>query len=151
LARDFSFWTVQAGLRVRLGRVLRASGRAEEALSVHRTVLADGEIHRDQASNETRRWITSIARMEIGRCLTNLGQWKTAAETFDQARRAFTQSNLPNLEADAALHEGTAWRMAGEYARARIRLEQALLASSDTAARSRRKQVLAELARLPEE
>jgi DNA-binding SARP family transcriptional activator/tetratricopeptide (TPR) repeat protein len=150
LASDFSFWTVQVGTRIRLGRVLQELGRDEEALSVNLAVLADVEIRRDETSNENRRWITSMVRMEIGRCLTKLRQWETAAETFGQARRAFAQSNVPSMEADAALHEGRAWREAGNYTRARTRLEQAL-ASSGFTTHSKRQQVLTELTYLPEE
>lgn len=150
LAGEFGFWSMRLSLRNRLGRVLQALGRHDEALSVHNDLLAEADRHRDDATAETRLWMTAMVLLEVGHCLSGLKQWRQAAETFGRAREAFAASNLSGIEGEAAQYEGTAWREAGEYELARERLQQALLALSGAAADSRRRQILAELAQLPE-
>jgi tetratricopeptide (TPR) repeat protein/transcriptional regulator with XRE-family HTH domain len=151
LSKEFGFWSMQISLRNRLGRVLQALDRYDEALSVHRATIADAEEHRDEAAPETRRWMTSVVLLEVGHCLSSMGEWRQAAETFREARLAFAKGNLPSLEADATFDEGTAWLEAGEYTQARERLQQALPAFDGPAAHSRRQRVLAALERLPQD
>lgn len=151
LSLEFGFWTVQVSARNRLGRVLQALGRFEEALAVHRAVLADAEGRADEETPETRQWLMNMVVFELGHCLLGMEEWHEAAETFRQARTAFAELNSVGQEGHAALNEGRAWLGAGEYAKAQECLRHALDSYAGTAANSRRDEVLAELARLPAE
>jgi tetratricopeptide (TPR) repeat protein/transcriptional regulator with XRE-family HTH domain len=149
VAFDLGYWTMRVSLRNRLGRSLQALSRYEEALSVHENLLVDCDKHQDETSTETYRWITAVVRSEVGHCLGGLGKWRAAAETYAHARVAFAESNMRPREADTALQEGIAWRKAGDNARARERLTQALDLFAGTVAKDQQEQVLAELALLP--
>ncbi|TVT62500.1 tetratricopeptide repeat protein [Amycolatopsis rhizosphaerae] len=149
LAGEFGFWTMQISVRNRLGRVLRAMGRYEEAIAVHRRLIEDAERHQDEAPQGTRLWMTGVVVEEIGHSLKGLKEWRQAAETFRDVRWVYTKGGMPSLAADAALYEGSAWREAGEYARARECLQLALDALTDSMVWTRRDEVLAELRRLP--
>ncbi|GHF44744.1 tetratricopeptide (TPR) repeat protein/transcriptional regulator with XRE-family HTH domain [Amycolatopsis bartoniae] len=148
-AGEFGFWTVQISVRNRLGRVLQALGRYEEAIAEHRALEEDAKQHRDEASEETRRWMVGVVVEEIGHSLCGLGKWRQAAETFHSVRETFHRSGFLSHAAAVCLDEGKAWRRAGEYGLARECLELAVAGLTSPAARSQREQALAELALLP--
>lgn len=151
LSEEFGFWTVQVSVRNRLGRVYQALGRYGEALAVHSELLADTLRRDDAVSDEQRRWQATLTRVEVGRCLFAKGEWRNAAETFRESREALIAMGAAGPDADAAMNEGNAWLEVGEYARARECLQYALEAYGDSAPADRRDQVIAALARLPEE
>jgi transcriptional regulator with XRE-family HTH domain/tetratricopeptide (TPR) repeat protein len=151
LAGEFGFWTVQVSVRNRHGRILQALGRFSEALAVHRALLADADRRRDETTRDSWRWLTTMVMVEVGRCLFGLGEWRQAAETFGETRRACVDLGATGSEADAAMNEGKAWLELGEYTRARECLRHALATYGEPAPRKVRDELLADLARLPEE
>jgi hypothetical protein len=80
-----------------------------------------------------------------------MGEWRQAAETFGETRRACVELGATGSEADAAMNEGKAWLEAGEFTRARECLRHALATYGDPAPREVREELLADLARLPAE
>ncbi|HEX6354932.1 ATP-binding protein [Actinophytocola sp.] len=151
LAREFGFWPVQLSARNRLGRVLQALGRYEEALDVHRGLLADAEQRGGEEAPDTRRWLVNMVVFEVGHCLLGMREWRQAAATFRESRMAFAELNSIGQEGHAALNEGRAWLGAGEYAKADECLRHALATYAGTAPTPWKDQVLAELAKLPAE
>ncbi|RSM44849.1 transcriptional regulator, XRE family protein [Amycolatopsis balhimycina DSM 5908] len=152
LAEEFGWWSMQAPLRYRLGRVLRATGCCDEALAVLQQLIEDAERHRDGASPESRRWMIGFVVEEIAHTLKELKQWRRAAESYREARTAYTSytaGDRAHLAATIAFHEGTAWREAGEYPKARECLNLALDALTEQNVSLRREEVLAELERIP--
>jgi tetratricopeptide (TPR) repeat protein/transcriptional regulator with XRE-family HTH domain len=152
LAGELGFWPVQVPLRHRLGRVLRVMGRHDEALAVLEQLVEDAEKHRDEIPSENRLWMIGFVVEEIAHTLTELKQWRRAAESYREARTAYTSyaaGDQVYLAATIVFHEGTAWREAGEYTRARECLNLALDALTDQNVSIRREEVVAELERLP--
>lgn len=150
LGEEFPFWSMRLSLHNRLGRVLQALGRHEEALSTHRFLLAETAKHADEAPAEVRRWMSAVVTAEIARSLSGLGEYRRAAETFRGVRLVFRECGMPGMEASALLAEATAWRQAGESARARESLDLAL-EMPNVVAPAWREQVRAEMAFLPED
>lgn len=151
LSEGLGFWTVQVSTRNRLGRVLQALDRFDEALVVHRALLADAQAREGEVSVERQRWLTAMVSLEIGRCLFGLGEWREAAATFGETRATFADLGTSSTEAEAAMCEGRAWRHAGEYALARAALEHALATYGELAPVEVREQVRGELTLLPDE
>jgi tetratricopeptide (TPR) repeat protein/transcriptional regulator with XRE-family HTH domain len=150
LSGAYDFWTTELSTRNRLAQILQALNRHTEALDVLQTVLADAEQRQDGAWPEMRRFMLAVVTEEVGRCLAGLGRWREAAAAYARARTAFhADLDLLPHEARTAALEGTVWRQAGEYARARECLEFALDAFAGPAAGTQREQVRAELALLP--
>ncbi|HEY0534881.1 MAG TPA: tetratricopeptide repeat protein, partial [Actinoplanes sp.] len=152
LAGDLGFWPMQVPLRHRLGRVLRVMGRYDEALAVLQQLIADAEEHRDGVPPENRLWMIGFVVEELAHTLKELKQWRRAAESYREARTAYTSyaaGDGAHLAAAIAFHEGKAWREAGEDTRARECLNLALDALTDRNASIRREEVLAELERIP--
>ncbi|MFI6079364.1 ATP-binding protein [Actinoplanes sp. NPDC051343] len=152
LAGELAFWPVQVPIRHRLGRLLRVMGRHDQALAVLEELIEDAEEHRDELPPENRLWMTGFVVEEIAHTLKELKQWRRAAESYREARTAYTSyaaGDGAHLAAAIAFHEGTAWHEAGEDARARECLELALNALTDRDVSIRREEVLAELERLP--
>jgi transcriptional regulator with XRE-family HTH domain/tetratricopeptide (TPR) repeat protein len=149
MAGDFDFWEVELSVRLRLGRVLRELHRYEEAITELRTLVADVTKHEDEVSGWTRRRPLALITEVIGHCLSGLRRWWEAAETFHEARMLFVRGDLASQAGTAALHEGIAWRNAGEYGRARESLEVAAATEDTLITRRPRERALAELALLP--
>lgn len=149
LADEFGFRTVRLSARNRLGRVLQALGRYDEALAVHREVLADADQPADGETPETRRWLVNLITFEIGHCLLGIGEWHQAAATYGACRTAFAELGVPGQEGLAALNEGRAWLGAGDYAKADQCLRHALASYGGAAPTPWHDEVLAELAKLP--
>jgi len=149
LAGEFGFWTMRVSLRNRLGRVLRALGRYDEALAVHRDLLAEMDRRRGEVTPRTWQMMVAAVGRDAGHCLSGLRQWRQAADMFREARLAYADNDVREVEAETALFEGIAWREAGEYTRARECLHNALAAFNTPLAESRRQRVLAELELLP--
>jgi tetratricopeptide (TPR) repeat protein/transcriptional regulator with XRE-family HTH domain/DNA polymerase III delta prime subunit len=150
MSGELGFWLGQGTIRNALGQILCAVGRPDEGLAVHRAVLADSEFYRDEASPDTYRMVKSFTIQLMGLALEALEDWPQAAETFATARALFATVPLPLQEADAALHEGMAWRKAGRHDRAIESLRFALSAFTGAMNRWERAQALAELAALLE-
>lgn len=149
LAGEISFWMGQAAIRNLLGTVLGHVGRHEEALSIHLAVLSDVDRYRERANAEARRFLTSCTLLAIGHARSGLRDWRRAAKTFRDARSLFHKGGFRLEEADAALHEGIAWREAGTYTEARECLHLALAMFTRLTAQPQRERAHAELARLP--
>jgi tetratricopeptide (TPR) repeat protein/transcriptional regulator with XRE-family HTH domain len=152
LAGDLAFWPVQVPLRYRLGVVLRVMGRYDEALAVLQQLIEDATKHQDGASPENRLWMTGFVVEEIAHTWKELKQWRRAAESYREARTAYTSyatGDGVHLAATIVFHEGIAWREAGENTRARECLELALNALTDQSMPISREEVLAELQRIP--
>jgi tetratricopeptide (TPR) repeat protein len=148
-AGNFPFWEVEISVRHRLGRVLREMHRYEEAITVLRALLADATKHEGEVSDWTRRRSLGLVIEVIGHCLSGLRRWREAAETFHEARTLFASGDLSSQAGTAALHEGVAWRNAGEFGRARECLELAAATEDTLVTRRPRERALAELALLP--
>jgi transcriptional regulator with XRE-family HTH domain/tetratricopeptide (TPR) repeat protein len=131
------------------GLALRAEGRDDEALSVHRAVLDEMRTHRDE-TNLATRWMTAVVQDEIGLCLVGLKEWRSAAAAHRDARVIFATVGLGYREAQSAAREGVAWREAGEYALARECLRLALEFFTGPLYQDQRERALAELAGVPE-
>lgn len=150
LCSGLGFWTTQVSMRDRLGRVLQGLGRYDEALGVHRAILADVHAHAEETHAVTQRYMTALVTEEVGNCLAGLEQWREAAWAYGRARSKLAVNGLHYLEARCALHEGKAWRLAGEHSRARACFEVALKSFAGPATRAQWEETLAELRRLPE-
>ncbi|SFI60556.1 NB-ARC domain-containing protein [Amycolatopsis sacchari] len=148
LAEDLDFWLGQGTIRNVLGSILRAQGRADEALAVHRAVLADVEAHYARANPEARRFFRATTLLNLGLDLSEAGQWAPAARTLREARALFRQGGFPIEEAFAALNEGRARREVGQLALAGVCLELALTAFTGVPLRWQRARTLAELTTL---
>ncbi|GHF63770.1 transcriptional regulator with XRE-family HTH domain/tetratricopeptide (TPR) repeat protein [Amycolatopsis bartoniae] len=146
VANSLSFWAGQAPLRNVLGQVLSAVGRPEEALAVHRAVLADCELQRAEANPQTYQLMRSLVFRFMGSALAKMGDWPEAARAYRTERSLFDEVDNPLEAADAALREGQAWREAGEYERAVDCLRAALAEFTEPFTRWQRAQALAELA-----
>ncbi|WP_027943527.1 ATP-binding protein [Amycolatopsis taiwanensis] len=151
LSVEISFWMGQASIRNLLGIILGRLGRHEEALSVHLAVLSDAEAHRDRANAEARRLLASYTQLQIGRARSGLGEWRQAANAFRDARIWFHEAGFGLEEADAAVHEGIAWREAGTYGEARDCFRLALAIYTRLTAQPQRERVLDELALVPDD
>lgn len=150
LNAESNFWCHHADAQYHLGRVLEMMGRYEEALAVHRAVLA-GSVGYSGSRFVVWRKMEACTRMGIGSCLHSMGEWRLAAETFDQARSGYLGIDSAANAGDASLKAGRAWLEAGEYALARERLRDALELYGDPAPQRVMAEVHAELARLPEQ
>ncbi|OLF17619.1 tetratricopeptide repeat protein [Actinophytocola xanthii] len=150
LAESFDFWSVRLSVHNRLGRVLYASGRYEEALSVHRAALADAERHAGEELSKTQRNIVAFVRLCLGDTLVGLGEWRLAAETFQESRRMFDDAEIPMTAAIAALSEADARLSVGEREQARECLHHALDCYGDAVPLAQRDRVSALRSRLAE-
>ncbi|WP_236792956.1 tetratricopeptide repeat protein [Amycolatopsis sp. GM8] len=148
LARELEFWLGQGTIRNTLGAILRVHGRLDEALAVHRAVLADVESRYGEANPEARRFFHATTLFNLGVDLNASGGWQRAASTFREARSLFRQGGFRLEEAQVALNEGRARREVGQHAFARVCLQLALMAFTGVPLRWERARTLAELATL---
>ncbi|WP_236792817.1 NB-ARC domain-containing protein [Amycolatopsis sp. GM8] len=148
MSGELGFWLGQCTIRNALGEILGAIGRADEGLAVHRAVLVDAEFYRDEAHPDSYRMLKSFTIQLIGQALETLEDWLRAATTFGAARELFATIPLPLQEAEAALHEGMAWRRAARYYMALEPLRFAVAEFTGATNRWDRAQALSELAAL---
>ncbi|MET0136159.1 MAG: NB-ARC domain-containing protein [Kibdelosporangium sp.] len=149
LSDGFGFWAMQIAIRYRLGRILLALERSEEALTTLRGLLADAERLQGDGASTTRRSMVAIVRNGVASCLYAMGEWRAAAEMFAAIQQVFVDAGSPGSAADAAVDEGKAWLAAGEHGRARECLRSALSAYRELGLAEQQAQVVAELDRLP--
>ncbi|PRY38962.1 helix-turn-helix domain-containing protein [Umezawaea tangerina] len=149
VSMEFGFYDVQGPTRVGLGVALRQAGKPEEALAVFRALLAEMDDHRGEINPEAERWVRMIKLRGAGRCLSALGRWQEAANTHHEACSLAEANRNDYQMAEEMLHEGVAWREAGEHERARRCLELAFNTFDETLHGADRERVEAELAQLP--
>ncbi|WP_018681023.1 ATP-binding protein [Actinokineospora enzanensis] len=149
LSGVFTFWIGRCTIQNTLGHILRDLGRYDEALAVHRGVLAGADMYRDEANPEIWRFLKALATADIGRVLLARREWRAAAEAFHAAWQFAWEAGYVVEAAENALQEGIAWREAGEYATARDRLHVAMQGSDLAITRRLRVRVQAELELLP--
>jgi len=149
LSGEFGFWPMQVPLRARLCRTLLTMGRHEEAFGVVALGLADMQRHRAEGNPDMRRWVRAMFLLDFGHCLSGLGRWRRAAQAYHDARTSFATDGHNPTAAEAALHEGKAWRVAGEFDRARECLELALTGFTGPADEPHRESARSELELLP--
>jgi len=128
------------------GRILRALGRRDEALTQHRAVLADLDRPAGQLPAEATRYHRAYTLSLIGEVMLDLQDWTGAAAMFHDARELISAAELPGLTGQAAFHEGVARRQADDLAAAAGCLRYALTVFSGAATRWWRARTLAELA-----
>ncbi|MFF4310378.1 NB-ARC domain-containing protein [Streptomyces sp. NPDC001507] len=114
----------QAGLAVSrrlLGSALRESGRAEEALAVHRGLLGTdaGDVPGFQ------EFAQAILRHEIAGDLLALRRWSDAAEVYRTVIAPATHGGTDRFKARALTGLATALEHCGDQAQARARLGEA--------------------------
>jgi transcriptional regulator with XRE-family HTH domain/tetratricopeptide (TPR) repeat protein len=115
-----------------LGKALRQSGRAEEALALHRTLLGTsaGDV---PGLNE---YIQALLRHEIANDLLALERWPEAAAAYRTVTTPLAHGNLDRFQAQALTGLATALRHCGELPEAREHLTRAyglFKAAGDTA------------------
>ncbi|WP_312867978.1 ATP-binding protein [Amycolatopsis pithecellobii] len=140
------FWAWQGFVRNEFGQALSAAGRIEEALAVHREVLADTELCRAEANPNTYLYFRALTFGFIGTDLGLTGDWPGAAAAYHTARTLLGETGDALAAAEAAYSEGKAWRAAGDYQRAIESLQTALGAFTGPVTRWERARTLAELA-----
>ena len=144
LSRSLDFWRVQIDARSAFGIALQLHGRHQDSLIVHQDLLHDA-IERKPEVSSYSHWMIAGIKRDIGRALCGLKQWRRATDIFAQARQYFAEHTLPHMEADVAVHEGIAWRGAGEHIRARECFEHALAVFNDIGWKFRTQRLVAEL------
>jgi hypothetical protein len=151
LSGELDDFPLQSSMRNALGVTLRAVGSYQEALAVHRQLLADMERRRDESAPDVAQWMMANVLDEIAPCLAALGRWRSAAETFQEARLLFAANGIGYRAARSAVGEGEAWREVGEYAKARACLREALEYFTGPLYMVQRERAINELNQLPKE
>jgi transcriptional regulator with XRE-family HTH domain/tetratricopeptide (TPR) repeat protein len=144
LSRGLDFWRVQIDARGAFGIALQLRGRHQDALLVHQDLLHDA-VERKPEVPSYSHWMIAGVKRDIGRALAGLKQWRRATDVLAQARQYFAEHTLPHLEADVAVHEGIAWRGAGEHIRARECFEHAHAVFNDIGWKFRTQRLVVEL------
>ncbi|MEJ3745313.1 helix-turn-helix domain-containing protein [Actinomycetes bacterium KLBMP 9797] len=129
----------RAGLRTARGALasaLAAVGRIEEALDMHRAILASFETEVTGAPGLVGQAAASLA---IGGDQAALGRWAEAAAAYAAAADLFARSGTGFGQAHAAYRHGLALRELGDEAGARVSLHRAadLFAAAHSPARER--------------
>jgi hypothetical protein len=94
--------------------------------------------------------VRMLALVHVGRCLSGLGRWEEAARMLHEARMLTIAKQAGyGGEAELALHEGIARRLAGEFEHARTCLLFARDLLDGPQWRPERERAEAELALLP--
>jgi tetratricopeptide (TPR) repeat protein len=151
LAAGCDFFDVQVGVRTTLGVALRTAGRFDEALAVHSAVLTELDEHRDETNPVIGQWVAMVQLENIGLCLSGLERWREAATSHRDARLVSEEYRMAYHEVEQAVHEGVAWREAGEYDLARQCLALARDLLDGPVHHVGREKVDAEFALLPEQ
>lgn len=116
-----------------LGKALRESGRAEEALALHRALL-------DTSAGDVpglTEFVQALLRHEIANDLLALERWPEAVAAYRTVTTPLARGDLDRFQAQALTGLATALRHCGELAEAREHLTRAydlFTAAGDTAA-----------------
>lgn len=120
MSAGYEFFDVRFWMTLALSTIFEAQGQFEKALALHRPLRAEAERSFGDTNVETARLVTLLVTTRSGACLAGLSRWEEAAKSFHEARKlAFVKEAGYGGEAELALLEGTAWRMAGEHEHAR--------------------------------
>lgn len=150
LSHEFGFFEIRISAYNSYGKVLHALGRFDEALGIHRDLIAQLDRRRAETNTAVLPLYRGVTLERIGDCLAGSRRWRAAAETYHEARSLQSLGGIEGVDGRIALAEGRAWRLAGEYGRARECLETALAHSPDPLFGRQRDRAVAEANLLPD-
>jgi tetratricopeptide (TPR) repeat protein len=146
LFTEIDYWPALNSTRNARGSILRMLHRYDDALAVHRAVLADLSRRTGQLAPGLLGFHRAHTLSLIGAVMLDLRDWPQAATTFHEARALISAKDQPRAVGQYALNEGIARRMSGELAAAAQCLRLARTLFTDVTARWSRARTLAELA-----
>ncbi|MEU7476463.1 NB-ARC domain-containing protein [Lentzea sp. NPDC042327] len=147
---EFDYFQHRVWTSLGLGVCLLAAGRFADALERFASTLDQSKQNRDQTNQETLDRMLALLLTLMGDCLSALGRWKEAAESYHDARTTIGELQMSyRTEGELALNEGVARRRAGEVEQARACLTFALGKLDTLGNRGQREMAEAELALLP--
>lgn len=148
---EFGYFQHRVWTSLGLGACLLAAGRVADALERFASTLDQTKQNRDQTNQETLHRVMALLLTLMGDCLTALGRWEEAADSYHSARTTIGDLQLSyRTEAEMALSEGVARRHTGEVEQARACLTLALGKLGALGNRAQRETAEAELALLPD-
>ncbi|GLY55172.1 SARP family transcriptional regulator [Lentzea sp. NBRC 102530] len=147
MSASYDFFGFRSWMAVSYGAALLAVGMLEEALAVHRSMLAELEDRVGETNPDMERKARVLLLASVGDCLSGLQRWDEAARSYQAARSAQPddQAAVFRSEAELALTEGIAWRHAGDFVQARECLTNALELFTGPASGADRDRAKAEL------
>ncbi|KJK43409.1 hypothetical protein UK23_33355 [Lentzea aerocolonigenes] len=147
---EFGFFQQRVWVSLALGTCLLAAGRFAEALALFASTLDQTKQNGDQTNPETLHRVTALLLTLMGDCLSALGRWSEAADSYHGARTTIGALQMSyRTEAELALNEGVARRRTGEAEQARACLMFALGKLDALGNREQREIAEAELELLP--
>ncbi|USX55526.1 NB-ARC domain-containing protein [Lentzea sp. HUAS12] len=147
---EFDYFQHRVWTSLGLAVCLLAAGRFADALEQFASTLDQTRQNRDQTNQETLDRMVALLLMLMGDCLSALGRWKEAADSYHGARTIGALQMSYRTEGELALSEGVARRRAGEVEQARACLTFALGKLDALGNRAQRETTEAELALLPD-
>jgi transcriptional regulator with XRE-family HTH domain/tetratricopeptide (TPR) repeat protein len=109
-----------------LGDTLRGLGRLDEALDYHLrcvTLLRGPDHGTDPGIAES---VLGLSLIRLGQTYTAMGNWREAAERFEESARLLGQHDMRRFEGEALIGSASALRKLGRESDARARLAEAL-------------------------
>ncbi|MEU7476464.1 NB-ARC domain-containing protein [Lentzea sp. NPDC042327] len=150
MSEPYDFFETRFWMQLGCGGLRLATGHFAEALAVLAPLLVEASERIGETNQEVAGKTVVLVRMNIGDCLAGLGRWAEAAEHYHEVVRLLgTDRPTYRSRVELLVCEGTAWRQAGDFKRARECLTRALDLCDDPADRGDRAPVEAELALLP--
>ncbi|WP_434453536.1 hypothetical protein [Lentzea sp. E54] len=152
MSEPYDFFETRFWMHIGSGGLRLATGRFDEALTVLTPLLAEVSERIGETNPEVAGKTMTLVRTNIADCLAGLGHWQEAAEQYHEVIRLFGMDRPTHRSrVELLVCEGTAWRQAGDFERARERLTLALGLCDDAADPADPAPVEAELALLPAE
>ncbi|WP_053739543.1 XRE family transcriptional regulator [Nocardia sp. NRRL S-836] len=152
MSESYDFFETRFWMHIGSGGIRLATGRFGEALAFLTPLLAETTERIGETNQELAGKTMTLLRMNIADCLSGLERWQEAAEQYHEVIRLFgTERPTYRSRVELLVCEGTAWRHAGDFQRARECLTRALELCDDPTGRGDRKAVEAELALVPAE
>ncbi|WP_053738072.1 hypothetical protein [Nocardia sp. NRRL S-836] len=147
---EFAYFQQRVWTSLALGTSLLGAGRFSDALELFASTLEQTRQNRDQTNPETARRVMALLLTLMGDCLSALGRWREAADSYHDARTTIGALQMSyRTEAELALSEGVARRRTGEVEQARACLVFALGKLDALGNRAQRDIAEAELELLP--